>query len=437
MMIFDKRTAALIVLFTLPLLFFPKINLVRVGDETAGIRIDDLVLLLLSGLLFWAVASINRRLSKIEWTVLAITGWSLLSFFSNLILAKAGILEVHARIFYSVRLLEYFMFFYVGAFVFPFISLRFIFYTFFALNACVMTLQKLGIIGGFSVYGYVIDTSRIMGIASFPSEMGLILNILFAAAIFDESYKEFFQTRVSKSTYHLLASMYPYALFLIFSILCIWTANRISLLALVALLLAKTYRQVLSLAFHYRISFAVVAVSLALFTTYSYTQSQDFHHRSNKLASTRNFAAVNESWNRIDLTTSPMGQEENELAEEFDMSLWMRLYKWAYAAQIYLKHPECYLQGIGPGFNTAALDGGYLRILTETGLVGLFLYGSLFLLIFKQDDQLKWMIVAAGINMITFDVYLAYKPMSLLFLSSGYFYAKQHYSKPVEPSCAS
>ena len=45
--LFDKRLAALLSLLCLPLLFLPKVNLLRFSGETAGLRIDDLLLSLL------------------------------------------------------------------------------------------------------------------------------------------------------------------------------------------------------------------------------------------------------------------------------------------------------------------------------------------------------------------------------------------------------
>jgi hypothetical protein len=114
----------------------------------------------------------------------------------------------------------------------------------------------------------------------------------------------------------------------------------------------------------------------------------------------------------------------------YDASWWMRIHKWAYALKLYCLHPECWLQGIGPGFAMAALDGGFLRILTELGIIGCVLYGRLFYLIASQTTQLYWMMVAFMLNMVFFDVYLAYKPMSLLFLIAGYAYATKAKSEP-------
>ena len=47
--------------------------------------------------------------------------------------------------------------------------------------------------------------------------------------------------------------------------------------------------------------------------------------------------------------------------ENYDMSWWMRIQKWCYALKMYVMHPISYLQGVGPGFATPALDGGFVE----------------------------------------------------------------------------
>src|SRR5690606_31552302 len=108
-----------------------------------------------------------------------------------------------------------------------------------------------------------------------------------------------------------------------------------------------------------------------------------------------------------------------------DTSWWMRIHKWLYALKIYLDHPESYFQGIGPGFAMAALDGGVLRIFVEYGIIGFILFFQLFYRIAKVSETLEYCIVAFAINMIFIDVYLAYKPMALIFFMTGYFYAEK------------
>ena len=113
-MVLDRKTSLFIVLFCLPLLFLPKINLIKFGGETAGIRIDDLILLCFSLILFWGHFGLEKPLRRIEWWLTGIIAASFFSYFLNRIFVSLDWLQVDAKIFYCVRLFEYFLFFYIG-----------------------------------------------------------------------------------------------------------------------------------------------------------------------------------------------------------------------------------------------------------------------------------------------------------------------------------
>src|SRR5262249_20670044 len=134
--------------------------------------------------------------------------------------------------------------------------------------------------------------------------------------------------------------------------------------------------------------------------------------RSAGLLSANNFTLIATVWDNISIDQTPIANESVGRDDDNDNSWWMRLHKWCYALKIYCLNPECWLQGVGPGFAMAALDGGFLRILTELGIIGCILYGHLFYLIYKKCPELKGIMIAILLNMLFFDVYLAYKPMS-------------------------
>ena len=60
--LFDRRTSFFLVLCCLPLLFFPKVNLISLSkNETAGIRFDDIVLLFICVGFFWAHMALEKK----------------------------------------------------------------------------------------------------------------------------------------------------------------------------------------------------------------------------------------------------------------------------------------------------------------------------------------------------------------------------------------
>lgn len=428
MRFFDQKLSFVLLLITLPLLFLPKINILALDPgETAGLRTDDLVLFLFGSFLMLSHALSHQRLYKIEGWVLLITAFSLFSLLTNHLFVSLGFLPMNAKIFYVVRLLEYFLFFYIGAIASRHVNGVVIIRTFFLLNLILMALQKLNLAGGIIATGYHADVSvRVQGIASFPSEMGLLLNLLFCYMIYDDSGPSKFVTMFrSPAIKHLLRKLYPYAMFCLFGAFVIFTGNRISILALIICFLFR-----LKSEFNFRsaISWGMLTVLIPLVlagTAYIIVQTAGVYERSIDLFSWKNFELIEIVWDKIDITQAPVGTGIIS-SEHYDMSWWIRIQKWLFAVKCYLMNPECYLQGLGPGFCGAALDGGILRILVEYGVIGSILFWKFFASLYRLNMQTKWMVIAFAINMIFFDAYLAYKTMSLLLFTCGYIFECRH-----------
>lgn len=427
MRFFEQKLSLVVLLLTLPLLFLPKINLISVDSgETAGLRIDDLVLFFLGAFLMWAHFLSKNRLYKIEGWMLLITLFSIFSFLANRLLFSLNLLYAEAKIYYTVRLLEYFLFFYLGALASRHFNVNTLTRTFFIWNISLMILQKLNLAGGIATGGYQADVSgRVQGIASFPSEMGLLLNILFCYMIFnDSSESRFVNFFPSPHFRYLLRKLYPYAMFCLFGLFIILTGNRISILALIISFLFRLRKE---FSLHSASSWIVLLILIPLVVTAIGTiilKTSGVYDRSLGLFSFKNIELFELVWNKIDIIHPPAGDEAT-LASQYDMSWWIRIHKWLFVTKSFLLSPQCYLQGLGPGFCGAALDGGILRILTEYGLIGAFLFYNFFASLYRINAQTKWMMIAFSINMIFFDAYLAYKTMSILFFLSGALFQRQ------------
>lgn len=426
MRLLDRKSSLLIVLCCLPLLFLPKINLISVGEgETAGLRVDDFCLLLFSFILLWAHFTVRKGLLKIELMVLALVGFSLLSYFSNKFLVSIDALQLEAKIFYSVRLLEYFLFFYIGILAAPFLSVRTVIKAFFVWNLLWMILQKFGLFGEFSsLYGYQAEGStRVAGITSFPSEMGALLNLMFCFFLFASSSTENVSA-YSTTWERWWRSTYIYWLFLFFAILIILTGSRIALVALVVPFLFKLKSEWSLRSIHSIVPglfFLFFAIGIIVLTI---VQTDAIMDRSKGLLSWKNLELVSDAWDKLNIDAQLIDQPDNMVTYDGqDLSWWIRIHKWVYISKVYFEHPECYLQGIGPGCAWAALDGGLLRILVETGVFGCVLFWIFFACIYRQSMQLKWMCISLFFNMLFFDAFLAYKLMSFFFLVTGYAYS--------------
>lgn len=419
--LFDRQFSFWILVCTLPLLFLPKINLFSLAErETAGVRIDDLILLTFSMLFLWAHFILKKGFSPIEKWMFIFTGFSLCSYLFNYLLVTFGVLHVSASIFYCFRLLEYFIFFYIGNLSFQFFKLNTLIKALFLWNLVLMLLQKAEWIGQFSILGYLpLASDRVTGIASFPSEAGLLLSMLFCCLIYNDDS----DNSPTVSLLHLFfQKTYIYWLFLICVTLVIFTGSRIAIASLVVAFSFRVIADLKNGSFGSWLIALLFTAAGAVVITLTILQTDSVFVRSAKLLSFRNVELIERVWDHIDLSQDPISKQ-NVRNQNYDTSWWMRIHKWCYALKLYYTHPENYLLGIGPGFAMAALDGGILRILTECGLIGCFLFWKIFSSIFRLNRALKWMVIVFLINMIFFDAYLAYKPMSLLFFVAGYAYA--------------
>lgn len=408
--LFDAALAKWILLLALPLLFLPKWNLVTIQAETAGLRIDDLVLLGVGGLVFLAHVWTSPPILPLEKAIFGFTLVSLCSFFLNKLLVHAGEMVLEAKIFYVFRLAEYFLFFYIGRLAVLYVEIRQLFLILFGWNALWMLLQKGSWVGGWSVVGYMDVSARVQGIASFPSEMGLWLNLLFCWFFFDEEGQ-------SRKNPLLLLSI-----FLACTLLTVWTGNRISMMALFLAALWRFCRDFSQYPPMMRWGLFLVGSFFFAIGWLWIATTEPVVERSKDLLSWKNFSLIEEVWDHI--IEDPL-QPANRSMEEFDVSWWLRIHKWVYILKLYLSQPLCYLQGMGPGVAWSALDGGWLRIWTETGFAGLFLFVWILRLLGAIHRTMRWMVFVWLLNAIFFDAYLAYKPMSLLFFTAGCLYDRQ------------
>jgi hypothetical protein len=417
---FERSFTLLILMFTLPLLFLPKINLLSMGGrETAGIRIDDAVLMIFAILFGWTHFQLNRRLCDVEKWVFAIVGFSLISFCINRFLFGVEWIHVTGNLLYAVRILEYFSFFYIGLLAIEFVDPSVFIKSFIFWDCAIMVFQKAGLLGEFGMYGYNPSaTYRPPGICSFPSEAGAMLNMLFCYLIFQpktESTKIPFWPPAARQVFD---TSYLYAMFLIFGPLTVITGSRIAIFAVAVIFLFCVFRGISwRTPWTIAVSSAIILIGGTLLALVI-VENKDMIHRSKGLFSMKNIELAEMVWDSVDVTREPY-VGETLTNQGADMSWWMRIRKWCYVLKIYVTHPETYLQGVGPGFAFAGLDGGYLRILVENGIVGVLLFWNFFKCIAKKSPQLMAMVVAFAINMVFFDVYIAYKPMSLLFLVAG------------------
>src|SRR6202035_667755 len=178
---FSANLRRSIIVLGVAMLFMPKVNIVSIAGESAGIRIDDVLLLVIFALLMAGVLLARKAtISGVESIVFILIGYMLLSNLINLQLFG------RSSLLYSLRYLEYFMFFYIGRYFFDArYSVPRLLYALLFVNAILIVLQGLVIIGGFGSRGFEQDVSdRAIGLTGGPWELGAVLNLCLAIFLF-------------------------------------------------------------------------------------------------------------------------------------------------------------------------------------------------------------------------------------------------------------
>jgi hypothetical protein len=385
-------------LWPVVLLFLPKINLLSFGGETAGIRLDDLVLfLVILVLLCGWVTDLRFKVEPVPATACVVIGIFCLSNLVNL--DKSNVL-------YSLRFVEYLVFFWAGKSLVRFeFSLNSVVKLLVGINCLAILLQFAGVIGGFSAEGYTNATARPFGISTnHPAEMGALLNLAFAALVFAANKKVF-------------ARFWVWCVVIAVCILI--TESRSALAVHCVLTWLYTYQHtknrtgfVLKSAF---VSGVLIAGLVLL--------PNPVKERSSDLLSPQNVDAARQLYDSVPAEkqfTGFEGSEAEDAPQDVDVSAYMRGFKWIYVTKIMFTAPwPVWVLGLGPGALGPALDGGWLRLITESGVVGTLAFLTLLRKITSLSRSCAMAVLALAVNMVTVDSQNAYKVMAFLFLLAG------------------
>jgi len=401
---FSYNLRHLIVVLGVGMLFMPKINLVSIAGESAGIRIDDVLLLGIFFLLtIGMIYSPKSKMNSIESVAFILFGFMLVSNFANILLFQ------RSTLLYSLRYYEYFVFFYIGQYYYDthysVIKLLFMLLLF---NAILMLLQQFSLIGGFSSAGYIqyVD-SRPIGNSGGPWEIGSIINILLAILLFENS-----ELRPLSLIFISVLSFF----------LVVMTGARMPVLAHTFIISYFFYVHSSNKAVFLRnIIFVLGVLIFAIFLI-----PNPLAERSQYIFSTENIEYFK---NQYALATVPVGSfngftDQYIAVENTDASWLMRIGHWIIAIKTWTDSYFALLLGVGPGNWGIALDGGWLRVLTEMGLFGYSIFIVFLSKISKITSGMFVVVVALSINMLFIDIHIAYKAMSLFLFLSGYFYKK-------------
>jgi hypothetical protein len=108
---------------------------------------------------------------------------------------------------------------------------------------------------------------------------------------------------------------------------------------------------------------------------------------------------------------------------EGDASGLMRVFRWSALLKSTLENVDTTLIGLGPSFGTSAVDGYFVRVFVETGVIGLGLFLWFLWSLFSSNQDSPWQfrefVLIVMVTAISIDIFVSYKTMLLLWLWHG------------------
>jgi len=388
------------VLLSIVFIFLPKLNVIDIAGS--GIRIDDFfllaVILLITLLSLLKISHFNMILSDPVFRIVFYL--FLLSCFSFLI--NLNDMKM-ANILYCVRLIEYSAFIYIGYYFYKFnINIYKIVLYYGLLSIGIIYLQHFNLFGGFVLGEYQSSVSgRPIGLTAGPWEVAMLLNIFI---IFIQIY---------------IKSNVKYMYLLIAFSAILLTGSRIALLSSVLILVISYWR----VLFKSPIKFTLFSIFAGIFIVLSFNST--VYERSRALFTFDNIEYAKDFYSQIkpsdNVDLNKLSRQVNYNDTERDVSWMLRVRKWIYLFKNNMQSYKTIFFGHGPGYYGPAVDGSFVRVFGEIGLLGLFLY---FMMLKKImiNDVLFYITIALCINMLFIDIIFSYKTMTFVFFIYGYYY---------------
>jgi hypothetical protein len=425
-----RSSLGLLILVTL-VLVIPKINLVSFGPyEGAGLRIEDFLILtffvLLGPIWFWYA----RAATRTEVAFFLFFTVSVVSLLANLAFDRGSIL-------YALRIVEYWALFYAGVLASRFGIANKVLGWLLVLNCIAVGLQYFHLIGGWSNGVFVENLTRPTGLTNGAYEAPFVVGLISVFLI------------------RQLAGWWLYGSIMLATSAILMTGARIVIFGyLIAVLLSFLPKRRYSM-FRRRRRVLAPLSALAIVTVISLFAAPQVFERFGGLANFKLISmevaeiylraggerngASGEDFKRTQLTLRTQGVKsyiEDELSLSADLSLLVRTNKWFWGIKSFFnQNVLMYFVGVGPGTMGNALDGGFLRILIETGVLGTLAFVYFLYCVVRIDrERLLPVVIFFILCNLVIDYYLASKPMMTLLFIIGIALATRQEVRDLAPT---
>lgn len=417
--------SSIIVPLFFTLMFIPKINLLQISSiSTTGIRIDDFIALIL--LLNAILHSYTYKNSKIKWGINIL----LLISLSNLLSVFVGVIKGYDnRIFFSImvilRRVEYFSFIFTGVYVayksknFYKVFIR----EFTMLNIGYMIVAIMQLSGKCSYAVSGADTGGSIGrvaVSTFNGYYEYGQFLCFSCVVY---LCDFLARRHYKSMIMLLMTL----------LMIFLTKSRTSLVSALLLMFLIIYLPIKERSTNALQISRILGIIIVISTIFFFFMGIFSIKNIGRFGTINIFELTANLYNNLTnnnfFTYAKMIRHnisETEMMERItDVSASMRFFKWGAAISGFR---ENIILGYGIGV-THVMDGNYIKLLAETGLLGFILWMKMYTHYMnickrKIKDSLMikstyYMMMSTLIASVFIDMFEASKPMELLWFTIG------------------
>ncbi len=412
----------LISILVIVIVFFPKLNLIDIAGSSTGIRIDDILLAIILLVLF---PKHIRECLK-DPNVRPISKYFILYIIACFISVIWGYYSKYISLFsgilYFVRKIEYFVLLFIGYYYYKnnklnntYINLFFDFIVIFHL--VFVLLQYFGLMGSFHA-GDMISTltqNRVSSTFNGAYELSGFLLLLVPYYI-----NSLFKNKTFKKSNLIM-------LFIIFFIIFI-SQSRISLAAFIVLTILMMYklgtkaqRKTITVSIPVFVVIGIMAVSLG---------TSKISDRMKSVSLSNAMAATACAWNykNFDVykTYGYWYTNFSCITIGNDYSWNLRVSHWMQLVDGLLRSP---ILGNGLSVTSSAADGEYVRVLSESGLLGLMLFILYIHALFKQFRKnknsinifiVRYALIGMLIGSVFIDIFSASKIAMMFYFMLGY-----------------
>lgn len=419
-----KSSINLYLILIIVVAFFPKINIINIPGSSTGIRIDDILIAITSFLMILKLHGKQFNDMNIKKTLFIFSIYIAICIISIIIGTANKYISPMLGLLHLVRKIEYFIFIFFGYKYFKFeknnprlmkvLSFSIIFH----FSICI--LQYFGLVGSFSSGEAMssLTQGRVSSTFNGAYELSAFLLLLLPIYLYNIFNK--------KGKMNIL--------YIIIIFLCIFISeSRISLLAFFVILFLMFY--------HYKmrnskkgLAMVVIAVLLMLLGFFAL-----------RLGNTK----ISERLNEISISgfveSTACAWEYKDFDIYLSKKLWYGNYKcmlvgtdpswnlrvnhWMQLIDGTLRSP---LFGTGVSIAGSASDGEYIRVLAESGIIGLILWLYLYYIVmhilnkYKDDKNCivsKYALIGMLIGAIFIDIFSASKVIMMFWFFVGMSYS--------------